>query len=244
MKALPRHIHTLPLLHFHLCSCLSCRDCLAPAILMGLISAAAATWQAWRASRAALPLPRRCVTSHALPAVVAWSARPPPPPLSPCPLRRMRVARARSSLPLSRLHRCPFTPSYAPQAAAASDGGDVAGMVGEQGGAAVAAQVRRLPCCRSGTPSRAPSLLAASLCSHFQASSHTLQPQKSFSTQDEFQAYLAELVSVGAEAVWVQRRAVRRCPPLPGASPEPCRSGCTELRGCGGGCTASSQGLW
>ena len=167
MKAFPRHIHTFPLLHFHPCSCLSCRDCLAPAILMCLISAAAATWQAWtarapqerrlpcaaccgcmertpttttplplpppprvsheraaacpsagctaapspplmhrrlllpamaatwqawRASRAALPLPRRCVASHALPAVVAWSARPPQPPLSPCPPRRMRVA--------------------------------------------------------------------------------------------------------------------------------------------------------
>ena len=157
MKALPRHIHTLLLLHFHPCSCLSCRDCLAPAILMCLISAAAATWQAWRASRAALPLPCRCVASHALPALVAWSARPPPPPLSLCPLRRMRVARARSSLGLSRLHRCPFPPSYAPQAAAASDGGDVAGMEGEQGGAAVAAQVRRLACaacfgCMERTP--------------------------------------------------------------------------------------------
>ncbi|PSC72656.1 protease 2 isoform A [Micractinium conductrix] len=73
--------------------------------------------------------------------------------------------------------------AIAPQAAAASDGGDVAGMVGEQGGAAVAAQ----------------------------ASSHTLQPQKSFSTQDEFQAYLAELVeqlrdpSLKGKAVAVQQ---------------------------------------
>ena len=160
-------------------------------------------------------------------------------------------------------------------------------MEGEQGGAAAAAQVRRLPCaaccgcmertpttttplplppppyacrmsaqqpapqpaaplplppllctagccCRSGTPScspfaclRAPSLLAASLCSHLQASSHTLQPQESFATEDEFQAYLAELVSVvqkqygcrssmGAEAGGAPLPAAAGC-----ASPEP-----------------------
>ncbi|PSC71803.1 Glycosyltransferase LARGE2 [Micractinium conductrix] len=103
------------------------RDCLAPAILMCLISAAAATWQA---------------------------------------------AAASDGGDVAGMEGEQGGAAAAAQAAAASDGGDVAGMEGEQGGAAAAAQ----------------------------ASSHTLQPQESFATEDEFQAYLAELVKLAATA--------------------------------------------